>query len=114
MADDPSMIKPYADYHNKKRLVIIQPAAYVKEDKPAPRSWKVSQCSPLLQNRLVGNVSRAVELLNLSLLPGDASPEQCLAWARSFCQAIEGGLDVEAAARTANKCIMSGEGDQSK
>ena len=114
MANDPSMIKPYADYHNKNRLVIVQPAAFVKEGKPAPRSWKVSQCSPLLQNGLVRNGTRAVELLNLSKLPGDAPPEQCLAWARSFCQAIEGGLDVETAARTANNNILTGEGDQSK
>jgi len=106
MTDDPTRIKPYADYHRKdKPMVIIKPQAYPAKPKPKPRNWKVAQYVAIVREGFTSNGTMAIEMLNLSWLPADASPQRCLAWARSFCQALEGGLRAPAAAELADRAL---------
>ena len=106
MPYDPSLIKPYADYHKRhKPKVIIKPQAYPQKPKPQPRLWKVSQYVPIVAAGLTSNGTLATQMLNLSWLPEDAEPERCLAWAAAFCDAMEGGLRAETAAEVADRAV---------
>lgn len=114
MTHDPNRIKPYANYHRREKpMVIIKPQAYPAKPKPKPRNWKVAQYVPIVREGLVNNGTRAIALLNLSWLPEDASPQVCLAWARAFCQALEGGLRAPAAAQVADRALnLTPDGQQ--
>ena len=106
MKHDPTLIKPNADYHDKRKpAILIAPAASRPPKNPPKRRWKVSQYVPLVKEGIAGNGSQAVAMLDLSWLPGNANPGKCLAWARAFCEAVQGGLQAREAADAVNKVV---------
>ena len=108
MDHDPAQIKPNADYHNREKPLILINRSTVRRPKPAPRAWKVSQYVPVVKHGLAGSGTLAVVMLNLSNLPVSASSDKCLAWARAFCQALEGGEEVKAAVEVADRAVKAG------
>ena len=107
MVHDPALIKPYADYHNREKPLILINRSAVRRTQPAPRAWKVSQYVPIVKHGLASSGTQAVVMLNLSNLPLSAGGEKCLAWARAFCQALEGGVEVETAAEVADRTVKA-------
>jgi hypothetical protein len=106
MCHDPKLVKPYAEYHAHARpMVIVQAAAREKIRSPQKRIWKVSQYVPIVEHGLAASGSYAVAMLNLSGLRTSSSPALCLAWAHSFCQALEGGVAAETAAAIADRHV---------
>ena len=71
------------------------------------RPWKVNQLLPIVHAGLANNPSFALTMLNLSNLPVDASPEQCLAWVRLFTDSLDCGSDSATAVYVANKSVIS-------
>ena len=109
MKHDPTWIKPNADYKLKpKPLILIKPECYEPEPEPQPRSWKVSQYVPIVKRGLAPSGTNAAAMLNMSWLPEDASPDDCLAWTLVFCHAVEGGVRAREAARIADRQLKVG------
>jgi len=107
MKHDPKLIKPKAAYHDDQKPLILIYRQGKPPIKPGRRAWKVSQYVPIVKDGLAGNGTLAVEMLNLSNLPVTSEATKCLAWARAFCQAMEGGEEVEAAVEVADGRVKS-------
>ena len=115
MYHDPTLIKPYADYHRRtmaddhydrklKPLVLIN-ARKPKRQVPPPRSWKVNQVIPVVKRGLASNPTNVVWMLNMSNLPTSATPKQCLLWVETFLESLNALNDRDEAAELADKAV---------
>ena len=115
MFHDPKYIKPNADYHHRTigddvydsrvKAVVLINAKKPKRKVPPPRSWKFKQVIPIVKKRLASNATNAVYMLNMSNLPSDASPQQCVLWVETFLSALESLNDRDEAASAADKAV---------
>ena len=117
MLHDPALIKPNADNHrrtmaddvmdSKAKPLILLPNPMLPLPKPRRRPWKINQLMPIVYPGLANNCTYAADMLNLSNLPVDASPEQCLSWVRLFTDSLECGSDSATAVAVANESVNS-------
>ena len=116
MLHDPTLIKPYADYHRRsmaddhydrklKPLILIN-AKKPKRQVPPPRSWKVNQVIPIVKKRLASNPTNAVWMLNLSNLPSSATAKLCVLWVEPFLEALNALDDRDEATDSADKAVL--------
>ena len=115
MIHDPSFVDPLAGsphrtiaddvYDTKVKAVVLINARKPKRCVPPPRSWLYKQVIPVVKNRLASNATNAVYMLNMSNLPSDAAPEQCVLWVETFLSALESLEDRDDAAAAADRAV---------
>ena len=115
MIHDPSYTDPFAgsphrtladDVNDTKvKAVILINARKPKRRVPPPRSWLYKQVIPIVKKRLASNATNAVYMLNMSNLPSDAAPEQCILWVETFLSALESLEDRDDAADAADRAV---------
>ena len=114
MSHDPFLIKPNAPYHRRtmaddnfdqKTVMTLIPKQWPRRAVPKRRSWKVNQVLPIVKRGLANNATSAVYMLNMSLLPTDATPNQCLLWVEAFLESFEALNDRDEAAQVADNAI---------